>query len=84
MHNDLQGRTNKLELREQPAKQPTIEKPKPERTIDICEISYLAFYINLKYFKNTLFLLSLYELDRKLADQKQGQESKVEELNPIN
>jgi len=66
MHNDLQGRTNKLELR----KQLTIEKLKPERTIDICEISYLAFYTNLKYSKNTLFSLSLYELDCKLADRK--------------
>ena len=72
MYNDLQGRTNKLELREQPAKQLTIEKLKPERTIDICEISYLAFYTNLKYFKNTLFLLSLYKLDCELADRKQG------------
>ena len=79
MHNDLQGRTNKLELR----KQPTIEKPKPERIIDICEISYPAFYTNLKYSKNTLFSLSLYELDYKLADRKQGQESKVEELDLI-
>jgi hypothetical protein len=70
MYNKLQGRTNKLELREQPAKQLTIEKPKPERTINICEISYLAFYINFKYFKNTLFLLSLYELDCELADRK--------------
>ena len=77
MHNDLQGRTNKLKLR----KQPTIKKP--ERTIDICEISYLAFYINLKYFKNTLFLLSLYELDRELEDRKQGQESKAEEPDLI-
>ena len=85
MHNNLQGRTNKLELRKQPAKQPTIEKLKPERIINICEISYLAFYINLKYFKNTLFLLSLYELDYKLADWKRGQEYelKVEELNLI-
>ena len=83
MHNDLQGRTNKLELRKQLAKQLIIEKLKPERTIDICEISYLAFYINLKYFKNTLFLLSLYELDYKLVDRKQGQESKAEELDLI-
>jgi len=79
MHNDLQGRTNKLELR----KQPTIEKPKPERTINICEISYLAFYTNLKYSKNTLFLLSLYKLDCELANRKQGQESKAKELDPI-
>ena len=78
MHNDLQGRTNKLEL----CKQLTIGKP--ERIIDICEISYLAFYINLKYFKNTLFLLSLYKLDYKLEDRKQGQESKVEEPDFIN
>ena len=66
------------------AKKLTIEKLKPERTIDICEISYLAFYINLKYFKNTLFLLPLYELDYKLANRKQGQESKVKELDLIN
>ena len=78
MHNDLQGRTNKLKLR----KQPTIGKP--ERTINICEISYLAFYINLKYFKNTLFLLSLYKLDYKLEDRKRGQESKVEKPDLIN
>jgi len=70
MHNKLQGQTNKLKLRKQPAKQLTIEKP--ERTIDICKISYLAFYINLKYSKNTLFLLSLYELDYKLKDRKRG------------
>jgi len=56
---------------------------KPERTINICEISYLIFYINFKYFKNTLFLLSLYELDYKLEDRKQGQESKVEEPDLI-
>jgi hypothetical protein len=82
MHNKLQGRTNKLKLRKQPTKQLTIKKL--ERTIDICKISYLAFRINLKYFKNTLFLLSLYKLDRKLEDRKQGLESKAEELNPIN
>jgi hypothetical protein len=43
---------------------------KLERIIDICEISYLAFYINFKYFENTLFLLSLYKLDYKLEDCK--------------
>jgi hypothetical protein len=79
MHNNLQGRT--LELREQPAKKPTTERP--ERTIDICEISYLAFRTNLKYSKNTLFSLSLYELDRELEDRKQGLESKAEELDPM-
>jgi hypothetical protein len=68
-------------LRKQPAKQPTIEKP--ERTINICEISYLAFCTNLKYSKNTLFLLSLYELDRELEDRKQGLESKAKELDPM-
>ena len=83
MYNDLQGRTNKLELREQLVKQLIIEKLKPEKTINICEISYLAFYTNLKYSKNTLFLLSLYELDYKLADRKQGQESKAKELDLI-
>jgi len=58
---------------------------KPERTINICKISYLAFYTNLKYSKNTLFLLSLYKLDYKLADRKRGQEYKLKakELNPI-
>ena len=68
-------------MREQPAKQLMVKKP--EQTIDICEISYLAFYTNLKYSENTLFSLSLYELDYKLADRKQGQESKAEELDPI-
>ena len=71
-------------MREQLAKQLIIEKLKLERTINICEINYLAFYINLKYSKNTLFLLSLYELDYKLADRKQGQESKAKELDLIN
>ena len=72
-------------MREQLAKQLIIEKLKPEKTIDICEISYLAFYINLKYFKNTLFLLSLYELDYKLKDRKRGQEIKLRaKLNLIN
>ena len=72
-------------MREQLAKQLIIEKPKLERIIDICEISYLAFYTNFKYFENTLFLLSLYELDRELADRKRGQEykSKAKELNLI-
>ena len=68
MHNNLQGQTNRLKLREQPTKNPTAERI--ERTIDICEISYLAFYTNLKYSKNTLFLLSLYKLDYKLKDRK--------------
>jgi hypothetical protein len=79
MHNKLQGKT--LELRKQLAKKLITEKP--ERTINICEISYLAFYINFKYFENTLFLLSLYKLDYKLEDRKQGLESKVEELDFI-
>jgi hypothetical protein len=78
MYNNLQGRTNKLKL----YKQPTIGKP--ERTINIYEISYLAFYINLKYSKNTLFLLSLYELNYKLEDRKRGQESKAKKLDLIN
>jgi hypothetical protein len=81
MHNKLQGRTNKLKLR----KQLIIKKLKLEKTIDICEISYLAFYINLKYFKNTLFLLSLYKLDRELKNRKRGQETKSRaKLNLIN
>ena len=69
-------------MREQPAKKLTTERP--ERTINICEISYPAFRTNLKYSKNTLFLLSLYELDRELEDRKQGQESKAEEPDLIN
>ena len=56
---------------------------KPERIIDICEISYLAFYTNLKYAENTLFSLSLYKLDRKLEDRKQGLKSKAKELDLI-
>ena len=52
--------------------------------IDICEISYLAFYTNLKYAENTLFLLSLYELDYKLEDRKRGQELKAEKPDLIN
>ena len=81
MHNKLQGRTNKLKLREQPTKNPIAERI--ERMIDICKISYLAFYINLKYSKNTLFSLSLYKLDRELEDYKQGQELKAK-LDLIN
>jgi hypothetical protein len=70
-------------LREQPAKQLMIEKHK--RIIDICEISYLAFYINFKRFENTLFSLSLYELDCELKDRKRGQEQelKAKELDLI-
>jgi len=79
MYNKLQGRTNKLKLREQL----TIEKPKLKRTIDICEISYLAFCTNLKCSENTLFLLSLYKLDRKLEDRKQGQESSNKESSNV-
>jgi len=84
MYNNLQGRTNKLKLQEQPAKKLTTKRP--EKTINICEISYLAFYINLKYTENTLFLLSLYKLDCELADRKRGQEYKLKakELNLIN
>jgi len=67
-------------LRKQPKNQLT---KKLEQTINICEISYLAFYINFKYAENTLFLLSLYKLDYKLEDWKQGQESSNVKLNPI-
>ena len=58
---------------------------KDDYIVDICEIRYVAFYINLKHLDNTLFLLSLYELDRELEDRKrgQGQESKVEEPDLI-
>ena len=70
MHNNLQGQTNRLKLREQLTKNPIAKRI--ERIINICEISYLAFYINLKYFENTLFLLSLYKLDYELEDRKRG------------
>ena len=69
-------------MRKQLAKKLIIEKP--EKIIDICKISYLAFYINFKYSKNTLFLLSLYKLDYKFKDRKQGQELELRvELNLI-
>jgi hypothetical protein len=77
MHNKLQGRTNKLKLREQPVKE--LKQPikqftarKDDYIINICEIRYAAFYINLKHLNNTLFSLSLYELDRELKDRKRG------------
>jgi hypothetical protein len=38
--------------------------------VNICEIGYVAFCINLKHLNNTLFLLSLYELDYELKDRK--------------
>ena len=38
--------------------------------INICKIGFIAFYINFKYSENTLFLLSLYELDYELEDYK--------------
>jgi hypothetical protein len=66
MHDNLRGKI--LELREQLAKKLITERL--ERIINICEISYLIFYINLKYSENTLFLLSLYKLDYKLEDRK--------------
>jgi hypothetical protein len=80
MHDNLRGKT--LKLRKQLTKKLTTERLK--RIINICEISYLAFYINLKYSENTLFSLSLYKLDYKLEDRKQGLELKAKELNPIN
>jgi aspartyl-tRNA synthetase len=89
MHNNLQGRTNKLKLRKQPAKE--LKQPikqstarKDDYTVNICEIGYAAFRINLKHLNNTLFSLSLYKLDRELKDRKQGQESKAKEPDLIN
>ena len=38
--------------------------------INICEIGFIAFYINFKYSENILFLLSLYKLNYKLKDYK--------------
>jgi hypothetical protein len=90
MYNNLQGRTNKLKLREQPAKEPKqpmkqFTARKDDYTVDICEIGYAAFRTNLKHSDNTLFSLSLYELDRELEDRKreQEQESKAKELDLI-
>jgi hypothetical protein len=61
------------------------QKRKSKKIINICEISYLAFYINLKYSENTLFLLSLYKLDQELEDRQRGQEPKSKaKLNLIN
>jgi hypothetical protein len=90
MHNKLQGRTNKLKLRKQPAKElkqliKQFIARKDDYTVDICEIRYIAFCINLKHLDNTLFSLSLYELDRELKDRKRGQEIESRaELDPIN
>jgi predicted oxidoreductase len=88
MHNNLRGRTNKLKLREQPAKEP--KQPikqfiaqKDDYIVNICKIGYAAFRINLKHSDNTLFSLSLYELDRELEDRKREQESKAEKLDLI-
>jgi hypothetical protein len=79
MDNKLRGRTNKLKLREQLAKE--LKQPikqftarKDDYTVDICEIRYAAFCINLKHSDNTLFSLSLYKLDRELKDRKRAQE----------
>jgi hypothetical protein len=90
MHNKLQGRTNKLKLRKQPAKElkqliKQFIARKDDYTINICKIRYIAFCINLKHLNNTLFSLSLYKLDRKLEDRKRGQEQelKAKELNLI-
>jgi len=66
-----------------PAKKPINRKYK-KLTIDICEIGSAAFYINLKYSENTLFSLSLYELDYKLEDYKREQGLKAEPaIDPI-
>jgi hypothetical protein len=75
MHNNLQGWTNKLKLREQPAKElkqliKQFIARKDDYIVNICEIGYIAFYINLKHLNNTLFALSLYELDCELEDWK--------------
>jgi hypothetical protein len=47
---------------------------KDNYTVNICEIGYVAFRINLKHLDNTLFSLSLYKLDRELEDRKRVQE----------
>ena len=68
---------------EPPAKKP-INRKYEKPTIDICEIGFAAFYTNLKYSENTLFLLSLYELDRELEDRKREQGLKAEPaIDPI-
>jgi hypothetical protein len=71
----MQKELHKLKLpakAKPPAKKPINRKYK-KPIINICEIGFIAFYINLKYSENTLFLLSLYELDRELKDYKREQ-----------
>jgi hypothetical protein len=68
---------------EPPAKKP-INRKYEKLTIDICEIGSAAFHTNLKYSENTLFSLSLYELDRELEDRKREQGLKAKPaIDPI-
>ena len=67
-----------------PAKK-LINRKYEKLTIDICEIGFVAFYINLKYSENTLFSLSLYKLDCELKDYKREQGLKAKPaINLIN
>jgi len=68
MHNNLQGQTNKLKLREQPTKNPITERIK--RIIDICEISYLAcWYIFVRFVGHVTKLVPI-----RLGEPKEGQQ----------
>ena len=60
----------KLLAKAKPLAKRLINRKYKKLIIDICEIGFVKFYINLKYSENTLFLLSLYELDYKLKDYK--------------
>ena len=61
----------KLLAKVKPLAKRLINRKYKKLTINICEIGFITFYINLKYSENMLFLLSLYKLDRELEDYKQ-------------
>jgi hypothetical protein len=68
----MQKELHKLKLpakAELPAKRLVNRKYK-KLIINIYEIGFITFYINLKYSENTLFSLSLYKLDYELEDYK--------------
>jgi hypothetical protein len=76
MQTELQGRERPAKEPEQPVKKPTAQRN--EYTVDICAVGYAAFHTNLKHSENTLFSLSLYELDRELEDRKQEQKTELD------
>ena len=63
----------KLLVKAKPLAKRLINRKYKKLIINICEIGFTTFYINLKYSENTLFLLFLYELDRELKDYKREQ-----------